>query len=251
MDWNHCRFHSLYLHFSRPLHEGVDWNLIFLYFQSNFASSRPLHEGVDWNIKHPLFIILYPGRPLHEGVDWNLMADFSFNQILVALFTRAWIEITCNYRSIYRKLVALFTRAWIEIKWQPLFALLIIVALFTRAWIEISFSEQTINTGDSRPLHEGVDWNFDGKSNAPWPRTSPSSRGRGLKYWFSFYTLILCRSPSSRGRGLKFPCTPSSEICIASPSSRGRGLKWHRFTIAEITASRPLHEGVDWNNEAI
>ena len=33
--------------------------------------------------------------------------------------------------------------------------------------------------------------------------SSPSSRGRGLKYLFSFYSLILCRSPSSRGRGLK------------------------------------------------
>ena len=49
-------------------------------------------------------------------------------------------------------------RAWIEIKTQILLYLFIIwVALFMRAWIEITFSEQTINVGDSRPLHEGVD----------------------------------------------------------------------------------------------
>ena len=34
---------------------------------------------------------------------------------IVALFTRAWIEITFLLCIFYRYLVALFTRAWIEI----------------------------------------------------------------------------------------------------------------------------------------
>ena len=34
----------------------------------------------------------------------------------VALFTRAWIEITIKYMLAYRIYVALFTRAWIEIQ---------------------------------------------------------------------------------------------------------------------------------------
>ena len=79
--------------------------------------------------------------------------------------------------------------------------------------------------------------------------SSPSSRGRGLKYLFSFYSLILCRSPSSRGRGLKslqFLCqspyrlvalftrawielhiSNDTPLADGSPSSRGRGLKSH------------------------
>ena len=34
--------------------------------------------------------------------------------VLVALFTRAWIEITWNIYARRKSLVALFTRAWIE-----------------------------------------------------------------------------------------------------------------------------------------
>ena len=54
---------------------------------------------------------------------------------IVALFTRAWIEIYPQYSKIAGVNVALFARAWIEIVNQSI----------------IPFS--TI----SRPLHEGVD----------------------------------------------------------------------------------------------
>ena len=54
---------------------------------------------------------------------------------LVALFTRAWIEIINPERSILDGRVALFTRAWIEI--------MIFVC---------SYSPDV-----GRPLHEGVD----------------------------------------------------------------------------------------------
>ena len=53
--------------------------------------------------------------------------------------------------------VALFTRAWIEITQIGRPPIYLYVALFTRAWIEIytplKISLKTI----SRPLHEGVD----------------------------------------------------------------------------------------------
>ena len=76
---------------------------------------------------------------------------------IVALFTRAWIEI--YYENTNGQLfgVALFTRAWIEI------ASLIkslsgdTVALFTRAWIEIVNQSIIPFSTISRPLHEGVD----------------------------------------------------------------------------------------------
>ena len=79
---------------------------------------------------------------------------------MVALFTRAWIEIRmAHIRNITLCKVALFTRAWIEINPPPLkklrkkspssrgrglkcayvYGVVFVrkVALFTRAWIEI------------------------------------------------------------------------------------------------------------------
>ena len=41
--------------------------------------------------------------------------------------------------------------------------------------------------------------------NRPPRKASPSSRGRGLKYFLQVVIISLHRSPSSRGRGLKFP----------------------------------------------
>ena len=58
---------------------------------------------------------------------------------------------------VTRNLVALFTRAWIEI--FPCFASIASasVALFTRAWIEIFDILYGIKDLDGRPLYEGVD----------------------------------------------------------------------------------------------
>ena len=53
--------------------------------------------------------------------------------------------------------VALFTRAWIEIKYFVLRYIPYQVALFTRAWIEIDKSLIIIISIFSRPLYEGVD----------------------------------------------------------------------------------------------
>ena len=57
---------------------------------------------------------------------------------IVALFTRAWIEIKIFSHEAFKTCVALFTRAWIEIPFEPLpQSQQAKVALFTRAWIEI------------------------------------------------------------------------------------------------------------------
>ena len=55
------------------------------------------------------------------------------------------------------KLVALFTRAWIEISLSSGIILAPSVALFTRAWIEIDGVYIAVIVRLSRPLHEGVD----------------------------------------------------------------------------------------------
>ena len=54
-------------------------------------------------------------------------------------------------------MVALFTRAWIEIvmMFSAIFAYP--VALFTRAWIEIHAEMEALDSVPCRPLHEGVD----------------------------------------------------------------------------------------------
>ena len=75
----------------------------------------------------------------------------------VALFTRAWIEMTTPSANRACVTVALFTRAWIEIAEGVYLNDNTAVALFTRAWIEISFQAQKFTSCICRPLYEGVD----------------------------------------------------------------------------------------------
>ena len=87
------------------------------------------------------------------------MTQDIFILLIVALFTRAWIEITnscvyyhyrgspssrgrglkCNHSTKYllKYFVALFTRAWIEMSSPNKPCKTPSVALFTRAWIEM------------------------------------------------------------------------------------------------------------------
>ena len=76
---------------------------------------------------------------------------------MVALFTRAWIEIDCLLCCHVLAEVALFTRAWIEILVPISPPVYVLVALFTRAWIEIDCFGRYDLFKKGRPLHEGVD----------------------------------------------------------------------------------------------
>ena len=76
---------------------------------------------------------------------------------VVALFTRAWIEISLKSGLAKAAKVALFTRAWIEMMKLHNGVELARVALFTRAWIEITADKTKIDSFTSRPLHEVVD----------------------------------------------------------------------------------------------
>ena len=76
---------------------------------------------------------------------------------MVALFTRAWIEMTIDDLWRSTALVALFTRAWIEIYRICQATLAGWVALFTRAWIEIKREKGKTDMKLCRPLYEGVD----------------------------------------------------------------------------------------------
>ena len=176
-----------------------------------------------------------------------MMSWYTFIDILVALFTRAWIEIILSKKSSVYPFVALFTRAWIEIYGQIYGVVCARVALFTRAWIEIEPITVRDDNRQGRPLHEGVDWNKSTLSCILVCVMSPSSRGRGLKYNLGFEMSFLLPSPSSRGRGLK------SFIAQTNKSFAGRplheGVDWNNiFKFRHIyNIGRPLHEGVDWN----
>ena len=63
----------------------------------------------------------------------------------VALFTRAWIEISSSMSLEKATDVALFTRAWIEIIKGRFAPSLYFVALFTRAWIEITAEKNKLD----------------------------------------------------------------------------------------------------------
>ncbi len=161
----------------------------------------------------------------------------------VALFTRAWIEILPIPARPAGHRVALFTRAWIEIKGLSRREDHYLVALFTRAWIEISCV-----SGFRR-------FRF-------W---SPSLRGRGLKYRPQRKMSRGMSSPSLRGRGLKltFPASLLPRFRVAlftrawieitfsleynffrrSPSLRGRGLKYYIFRISPIQFVSPSLRG--------
>ncbi len=76
---------------------------------------------------------------------------------MVALFTRAWIEMFALSGLAMLSSVALFTRAWIEIAIMDVMIKILVVALFTRAWIEIEDQEAHRDRSTGRPLHEGVD----------------------------------------------------------------------------------------------
>ena len=60
---------------------------------------------------------------------------FFRDEVLVALFARAWIEINCHLWRYFGGYVALFARAWIEILTE----------------------NQTLPEPERRPLCEGVD----------------------------------------------------------------------------------------------
>ena len=107
-------------------------------------------------------------------------ALLSVLNIIVALFTRAWIEIRYFERMTGVNGVALFTRAWIEIDYKPSGKPENPVALFTRAWIEIIFAN-----GNDLCM-------FVALFTRAW-----------IEIYWGIYITAYCRSPSLRGRGLK------------------------------------------------
>ena len=99
-------------------------------------------------------------RPLYEGVDWNVLQKKikKYKKRSPSLRGRG-LKFFVVQIILFRCMVALFTRAWIEIHRPSEPQRQCSVALFTRAWIEIFSSIAEYNAAVRRPLYEGVDWN--------------------------------------------------------------------------------------------
>ena len=138
-----------------------------------------------------------------------------------------------------------------------------------RAWIEMGLCMSLQSCPRRRPLHEGVDWNYECQRLG-----LECSVALFMRAWIEisgiFINKRICYSrPLHEGVdwNLLSPtacwiavCRPLHEgvdwnpseyvhLCVLrrSPSSWGRGLKFNIFVFRHIYNGRPLHEGVDWN----
>ena len=203
VDWNVIAVIQPYRQTCRPLYEGVDWNF-FLFCPVSCAVGRPLYEGVDWNNGGGILSVYIICRPLYEGVDWNRLTPWrDIIAYYVALFTRAWIEISSPGETSERGTQSPSLRG--------------------RGLKFVNLIIKHVLSG--RPLYEGMDWNVDYMLLMNGQDLSPSLRGRGLKYASENSNRSADQSPSSRGRGLKYTDPLVALFHALSPSSRGRGLK--------------------------
>ena len=92
------------------------------------------------------------GRGLKFGLS-SVMLSFTASPSLRGRGLKLITQIFCSVLFI----VALFTRAWIEITSYSAIILIFGVALFTRAWIEIAVHKHSYGQFKRRPLYEGVD----------------------------------------------------------------------------------------------
>ena len=78
-------------------------------------ASRPLREGVGRNQKRMTLTCAHGRRPLREGVGRNWLWRQSWRLWQpVALYARAWVEITVLTTQFASLAVALYARAWVE-----------------------------------------------------------------------------------------------------------------------------------------
>ena len=187
---------------------------------------RPLHEGVDWN-----------SQVLLIWTRWNLSPS-SWGRGLKSRGTFCYLPDSSSPSSRGRGL-----------KYITAYCRYIILSRPLHEGVDWNTTEGVYGSvSASRPLHEGVDWNKICHVCCYHISSSPSSRGRGLKYkglsrfyllfcvalftraWIEISLFLKCQSPclsspSSRGRGLKFFAKINRLTQSSSPSSRGRGLK--------------------------
>ena len=83
--------------------------------------------------------------------------DNKQNNVVVAPFAGAWIEIFLNKERMVDFMVAPFAGAWIEIEFEELLFSCCAVAPFAGAWIEIYRCTYSYQNCSSRSLRGSVD----------------------------------------------------------------------------------------------
>ena len=147
-----------------------------------------------------------------------------------------------------RAIVALFTRAWIEMQIVVIYDNASVVALFTRAWIEIQAEMEALDSVPWSPSLRGRGLKCKCHENFFVPLLSPSLRGRGLKYiryplsvapkGVALFTRAWIEIKSQKVKENRLPvalftrawieigaCLAGEYNVCKSPSLRGRGLK--------------------------
>ena len=169
-----------------------------------YGFCRPLYEGVDWNRLLSALAITFRRRPLYEGVDWNTKSiDTNVISIRSPSLRGRGLKYSQSIVWQRRNIVALFTRAWIEITASTVASPAVAVALFTRAWIEIESVYLRDNESFCRPLYEGVDWNVNMMLLPSLSECRPLYEGVDWNRAAQYRCQSSSASPSLRGRGLK------------------------------------------------
>ena len=117
------------------------------------------------------------------------MANSSEGKV-VALYTSAWIEITCSRKPFSEYTVALYTSAWIEINLFDPKDQIITVALYTSAWIEMkrpSFQEMVAYVQDVPEVFEALRRERLGEASDDFgDLMDPTEEGSIKTGWLSF-----------------------------------------------------------------
>ena len=161
-------------------------------------------------------------------MDWNRWYDFFKERLQSSPSLRGrGLKSSVKQPICAINDVALFTRAWIEIWriWQchPSHH----VALFTRAWIEIYSVLYCHVLAERRPLYEGVDWNI-----GEYDEVSSMLVALFTRAWIEIFQILAFKS----------------YILVALFTRAWIEIK-SVILDRYIKISRPLYEGVDWNNE--
>ena len=190
--------------FRRPLYEGVDWNKILCKLSLRGCAVALFTRAWIEIIRFPVCRYKMRGRPLYEGVDWNSGGEPLFSGFVASPSLRGrglkYLQHEYSYSSQY---VALFTRAWIEMTFFLTIRFAMPVALFTRAWIEIKTTSWNSLFVARRPLYEGVDWNIFPAKPASVFKSRPLYEGVDWNFGTGKSQFMIVMSPSLRGRGLK------------------------------------------------
>ena len=190
--------------------------------------------------------------------------------MVVILFVRMWVEISCLVRIHTLELVILFVRMWVEMlspcpevlpqlsssSWGCELKYLffqrpcnrIQVILFVRMWVEIIYCKSCLKTIFSHPLREDVSWN-----NINLCLFNLFYVILFVRMWveIAFEVSMLCFvacHPLREDVSWNVKFAELNDTDVSSSSSWGCELKCFSLLCRSSLSRHPLREDVSWNN---